>query len=154
MRRWTPRASIYPSNQREGLTAIDAWCLGARKLSLAPPKWCWDIVNDVRIGVWAGQSDAFFAEAVIDMDGTLVPTSGQCKQGMDIAYDGTWGYHPLCRRRRARLFQRAEPYPRTESSKAPARRSVLTNCLKKSARAASAKCSWPSRGSRSAAKWP
>ena len=20
---------------------------------------------------------------------------GECKQGMDIAYDGTWGYHPL-----------------------------------------------------------
>ena len=25
----------------------------------------------------------------------LVETTGQCKQGMDIAYDGTWGYHPL-----------------------------------------------------------
>ena len=29
------------------------------------------------------------------MDGTLVATTGQCKEGMDIAYDGTWGYHPL-----------------------------------------------------------
>jgi hypothetical protein len=28
------------------------------------------------------------------MDGTLVATTGECKQGMDIAYDGTWGYHP------------------------------------------------------------
>jgi hypothetical protein len=26
---------------------------------------------------------------------TLVATTGQCKRGMDIAYDGTWGYHPL-----------------------------------------------------------
>jgi hypothetical protein len=25
----------------------------------------------------------------------MVPTTGQCKQGMDISYDGTWGYHPL-----------------------------------------------------------
>jgi Transposase DDE domain group 1 len=33
--------------------------------------------------------------AIIDMDGSLVETTGQCKQGMDIAYDGTWGYHPL-----------------------------------------------------------
>jgi hypothetical protein len=24
-----------------------------------------------------------------------VPTTGQCKRGMDIAYNGTWGYHPL-----------------------------------------------------------
>ena len=29
------------------------------------------------------------------MDGTLVGTTGSCKQGMDIAYEGTWGYHPL-----------------------------------------------------------
>jgi hypothetical protein len=54
-----------------------------------------DIVHDVRIGVWAQQPDAFFEQAIIDMDGFLVETSGQCKQGMDIAYDGTWGYHPL-----------------------------------------------------------
>ena len=54
-----------------------------------------DVVNDVRIGVWAEQPDAFFTQAVLDMDGTLVETTGQCKQGMDIAYDGTWGYHPL-----------------------------------------------------------
>ena len=32
---------------------------------------------------------------MIDADGTLAPTSGWCKGGMDIAYDGTWGYHPL-----------------------------------------------------------
>jgi len=29
------------------------------------------------------------------MDGTLVATTGSCKQGMDISYKGTWGYHPL-----------------------------------------------------------
>src|SRR5205807_2647064 len=33
--------------------------------------------------------------AEIDADGTLVGTTGECKGGMDIAYDGTWGYHPL-----------------------------------------------------------
>jgi hypothetical protein len=54
-----------------------------------------DIFDDIRIGVWAGQPDAFFQEARIDMDGSLVETTGQCKQGMDIAYDGTWGYHGL-----------------------------------------------------------
>src|SRR5262245_51931322 len=54
-----------------------------------------DIVHDVRIGVWAEQPADFFTQAVLDMDGTLVETTGQCKQGMDIAYDGTWGYHPL-----------------------------------------------------------
>jgi hypothetical protein len=53
------------------------------------------IFNQVRQRVWRQQPDAFFDLATIDMDGTLVETTGQCKQGMDIAYDGTWGYHPL-----------------------------------------------------------
>jgi Transposase DDE domain group 1 len=54
-----------------------------------------DIFNDTRRQVWAQQPPAFFAQATLDMDGSLVATTGQCKQGMDIAYDGTWGYHPL-----------------------------------------------------------
>lgn len=54
-----------------------------------------DIINDTRVRVWASQPAAFFEQAIIDMDGFLVETTGQCKQGMDIAYDGTWGYHAL-----------------------------------------------------------
>jgi len=54
-----------------------------------------DIVHDVRLGVWAKQPSDFFTQARIDMDGFLVETTGQCKQGMDIAHDGTWGYHAL-----------------------------------------------------------
>jgi hypothetical protein len=54
-----------------------------------------DIFHDTRIRVWAQQDPSFFECAIIDMDGTLVPTSGNCKAGMGIAYDGTWGYHPL-----------------------------------------------------------
>jgi hypothetical protein len=54
-----------------------------------------DIVHDVRIGVWAEQPADFFTQARIDMDGFLVETTGQCKQGMNIGYDGTWGYHAL-----------------------------------------------------------
>jgi hypothetical protein len=54
-----------------------------------------DIFDAVRLQVWSRQPAAFFEQARIDMDGTLVGTTGQCKQGMDIAYDGTWGYHPL-----------------------------------------------------------
>jgi hypothetical protein len=54
-----------------------------------------DIFNDVRQRVWARQPAAFFAVAWIDMDGTLVPTDAECKAGVDIAYNGTWGYHPL-----------------------------------------------------------
>jgi Transposase DDE domain group 1 len=54
-----------------------------------------DAINQARLRVWAQQPAAFFDEAVIDVDGTLVATDAQCKQGVDIAYDGTWGYHPL-----------------------------------------------------------
>jgi len=54
-----------------------------------------DIYDAVRIRLWQQQPVDFFAQARIDVDGTLVPTTGACKQGMDIAYDGTWGYHPL-----------------------------------------------------------
>jgi hypothetical protein len=54
-----------------------------------------DAINQARLRVWGQQSAAFFDEAVIDVDGTLVATDAECKQGVDIAYDGTWGYHPL-----------------------------------------------------------
>lgn len=66
-----------------------------RRFSVDSIRLLQDIVHDVRLGVWAKQPAAFFTRALIDMDGTLVETTGQCKQGMDIAYDGTWGYHPL-----------------------------------------------------------
>jgi hypothetical protein len=54
-----------------------------------------DIANEVRQRVWARQPAAFFEQALVDMDGVLVATDGECKAGVDMAYDGTWGYHPL-----------------------------------------------------------
>src|SRR4029079_18471161 len=33
--------------------------------------------------------------AYVDAYGPLAPSGGWCKDGVDIAYDGTWGYHPL-----------------------------------------------------------
>ena len=52
-------------------------------------------INATRLRVWRAQPDVFFDEAIIDADGTLAETTGQCKEGMDIAYTGVWGYHPL-----------------------------------------------------------
>jgi len=52
-------------------------------------------INETRVRVWRAQPPAFFEEAVIDADGTLAETTGQCKEGMEIAYSGVWGYHPL-----------------------------------------------------------
>jgi len=54
-----------------------------------------DVFDQIRLKVWRQQPPDFFAEALLDVDGTLVATGACCKQGVDIAYDGTWGYHPL-----------------------------------------------------------
>jgi hypothetical protein len=54
-----------------------------------------DAINKARRRVWSQPPPAFFNEAILDVDGTLVGTDAECKQGLDIAYDGTWGYHPL-----------------------------------------------------------
>jgi hypothetical protein len=54
-----------------------------------------EAINGVRLNVWLQQPASFFAEAVVDLDGTMAPTDGECKQGMDISYKGEWGYHPL-----------------------------------------------------------
>jgi len=53
------------------------------------------IFNATRRKVWRQQPKAFFEEAILDADGTMAETSGECKQGMDINYKGQWGYHPL-----------------------------------------------------------
>ena len=52
-------------------------------------------VNQVRVPIWRTQPARFRERAIIDADGTITPTTGECKQGMDISYDGQWGYHPL-----------------------------------------------------------
>jgi hypothetical protein len=52
-------------------------------------------INETRRRVWRAQPAAFLEEAIIDADGTLAETTGQCKAGMDISYEGVWGYHPL-----------------------------------------------------------
>lgn len=54
-----------------------------------------ETINRIRLKVWARQPSEFFREAVIDGDGTIAPTLGECKQGMDITFKGDWGYHPL-----------------------------------------------------------
>jgi hypothetical protein len=53
------------------------------------------VFNETRLDVWKAQPHEFFDIARIDADGVIVGTEGQCKEGMDISYKGTWGYHPL-----------------------------------------------------------
>jgi len=52
-------------------------------------------INETRLKVWKQQGEEFFEQAIVDADGTLAETGGECKQGMDVTYNGVWGYHPL-----------------------------------------------------------
>ena len=66
-----------------------------RRFSLADIERLMEAINAVRVKVWRQQPAEFFEEAILDADGTVAETTGECKQGMDISYDGVWGYHPL-----------------------------------------------------------
>jgi len=66
-----------------------------RRFNERQVKTLMQVINDARLRVWAEQPKEFFDQAILDVDGSLVATSGECKQGMDIAYNGQWGYHPL-----------------------------------------------------------
>jgi len=66
-----------------------------RRFSVADIEALQSAINSVRLEVWRQQPDPFFEEAVIEADGALVETLGECKFGMDISHKGVWGYHPL-----------------------------------------------------------
>ena len=54
-----------------------------------------EVFNATRLKVWRQQPNAFFRQAIVEGDGSIVQTTGECKEGMDISYHGQWGYHPL-----------------------------------------------------------
>jgi hypothetical protein len=51
--------------------------------------------NSSRQRVWKKRGRKLLKEALIDVDGTLAPTHGACKDGMEYSHKGIWGYHPL-----------------------------------------------------------
>ena len=55
-----------------------------------------ECINAVRPRLWRGRGrDLLGPVAYVDVDGTLAPTLGEKKEGMDISFNGIWGYHPL-----------------------------------------------------------
>ena len=52
-------------------------------------------INTVRSRVWAEGRKDKLKEALIDVDGTIAGTYGECKGGMNISHKGIWGYSPL-----------------------------------------------------------
>jgi len=54
-----------------------------------------ECINDARKKFWRVTKNDNLKEALIDIDGTMASTYGECKEGMDISYKGIWGYAPL-----------------------------------------------------------
>jgi hypothetical protein len=55
-----------------------------------------EAVNSIRPKMWKkGLKASERKEAILDVDGTVAPTTGECKEGMGLSYKGVWGYHPL-----------------------------------------------------------
>jgi hypothetical protein len=55
-----------------------------------------EAVNSIRPKMWnKGLKASERKEAILDVDGTVAPTTGECKGGMGLSYKGVWGYHPL-----------------------------------------------------------
>lgn len=54
-----------------------------------------EAVNGIRQRIWHTQSTAFRSCAQLYIDSTIAETTGERKRGMDIAYNGQWGYGPL-----------------------------------------------------------
>jgi hypothetical protein len=67
-----------------------------RRFTEADLRALMDAINSVRSVLWRGRGAGLLGEVVyLDADGTIVPTTGELKQGMDISYKGIWGYAPL-----------------------------------------------------------
>lgn len=54
-----------------------------------------EAINTARTRVWKKNKSSFFDLAIIDIDGTIAATQGECKEGMEMSYKGIWGYAPL-----------------------------------------------------------
>lgn len=54
-----------------------------------------EAINRTRKKAWKKQPASFFEKAILNADGTILETTGECKQGMDISHKGIWGYSPL-----------------------------------------------------------
>ena len=54
-----------------------------------------EAINTSRLEVWKRQRKVSKARATIDLDGTIAPIWGECKEGADFSYKGDYGYAPL-----------------------------------------------------------
>ena len=53
------------------------------------------VFDETHEKVWAALPRAKRRVATIDLDSTIKPVYGECKEGADFSYTGKWSYHPL-----------------------------------------------------------
>ena len=88
-----------------------------------------DIFDDTRLQVWAEQPDAFFDQAILDMDGTLVETTGAVQAGHGHRLRRHLGLSPAGgvagqHRRSAALVNRSGNRPSHEGAAAEVDRAI------------------------------
>ena len=66
-----------------------------RRFLVEDVKTLMEVINERRKKVWDRQPKEFFKKAILNVDGTISETTGECKEGMDLSYKGVWGYAPL-----------------------------------------------------------
>lgn len=67
-----------------------------RRFTEADVESLMEAINSVRPKLWQGRGGELLGPITyMDVDGTIAPTYGECKAGMDISYKGIWGYSPL-----------------------------------------------------------
>jgi hypothetical protein len=67
-----------------------------RRFTAADVEALMGAINSVRPKLWGGRGRELLGPvAFIDTDGTIAPTWGEHKAGMDMSYKGIWGYAPL-----------------------------------------------------------
>lgn len=67
-----------------------------RRFSEADVVTLMESINAIRPTLWSGRgAERLGPITYLDIDGTIAPTCGECKAGMDISYKGIWGYAPL-----------------------------------------------------------
>jgi hypothetical protein len=68
--------------------------------------------SETRLRIWRAQPAAFFEEAIIDTDGTLAQTTGQCKEECKEGWTSPMPAYGLPSARRVRRL-RSIPRPGT-----------------------------------------
>ena len=80
-----------------------------RRFTEADVERLMDTFNGVRLRAWKQQPADFFEEAFIDADGTIAPSDGRCKQGVDIATQNVLNSIRSSERFSARYFPAQRP---------------------------------------------